>query len=150
MEADGALDVGELVFLPEPIRVAEVKAPSGTVITPGSEERNRSHQAFLFITSYRKRPLLRWPNALIDSLIEFEQQFRIFRFRHARMVERMIGNRTGTGGSPGVAYLDKTGTRYRIFGDLLEARNFLLAESRVPPLPDESVLGFRFSPEARR
>ena len=66
------------------------------------------------------------------------------------MVERMIGNRTGTGGSPGVAYLDKTGTRYRIFGDLLEARNFLLAESRVPPLPDESVLGFRFSPEARR
>jgi peptidoglycan hydrolase-like protein with peptidoglycan-binding domain len=37
MEADGALDLGELVFLSAPIRVAEVKAPAGTVINPGSE-----------------------------------------------------------------------------------------------------------------
>jgi peptidoglycan hydrolase-like protein with peptidoglycan-binding domain len=37
MDVDGSLDLGELVFLSEPIRVAEVKAPSGTVINPGSE-----------------------------------------------------------------------------------------------------------------
>jgi peptidoglycan hydrolase-like protein with peptidoglycan-binding domain len=37
MDVDGALDLGELVFLSAPIRVAEVKAPAGTVITPGSE-----------------------------------------------------------------------------------------------------------------
>lgn len=37
MQADGSLDVGEVVFLGAPIRVAEVKAPSGTVISPGSE-----------------------------------------------------------------------------------------------------------------
>ena len=37
MEADGSLELGELVFLGEPIRVADVKTPSGTVISPGSE-----------------------------------------------------------------------------------------------------------------
>ncbi|MSR74229.1 MAG: hypothetical protein EXS14_01995 [Planctomycetes bacterium] len=113
-------------------------------ILGGDAQRNRAHQAFLFIASYRHLPLLRWPSALLDSLIEFEQNFRLFRFRHARMVERMIGARTGTGGSPGIAYLDSTSNHYKIFGDLLEARNFTLATHRVPDLPDESVLGFRF------
>ena len=78
--------------------------------------------------------------------MEFEQGFRSFRFRHARMVERMIGLRTGSGGSPGVAYLDRTTLRYRIFGDLLEARSFLLSPERVPPLPRPADLGFRFDP----
>jgi tryptophan 2,3-dioxygenase len=110
----------------------------------GDEAQNRAHQAFIFIASYRDEPLLRWPSTLIDALIEFEECFRIFRFRHARMVERMIGSRTGTGGSPGVAYLDRTTSRYKIFGDLLEARNFLLASSRVPKLPDNRLLHFRF------
>jgi tryptophan 2,3-dioxygenase len=109
----------------------------------GTKERNKAHQAFLFIASYRHLPLLRWPAALLDTLIEFEQNFRMFRFRHARMVERMIGSRIGTGGSPGIAYLDSTASKYRVFGDLLEARNFTLASSQVPVLPDESLLRFK-------
>jgi tryptophan 2,3-dioxygenase len=107
------------------------------------ETTRRAHQAFLFITCYREAPLLRWPSLLLDALIEFEQGFRIFRFRHARMVERMIGARTGTGGSPGVAYLDHTTQRYRIFGDLLEARTFLLPVSALPALPRAGRFGFR-------
>lgn len=110
----------------------------------GDEATNRAHQSFLFIASYRRHALLRWPSALLDQLIEFEQNFRIFRFRHARMVERMIGRRTGSGGSAGVNYLDGTTQSYQIFGDLLEARNFLLAGSRVPPLPDPDRVAFRF------
>ncbi|MAG56885.1 MAG: hypothetical protein CMJ83_11380 [Planctomycetes bacterium] len=110
----------------------------------GDDPTNRAHQAFLFIASYGNEPLLRWPSALVDGLVEFEQCFRIFRFRHARMVERMIGTRTGSGGSPGVVYLDRTTAKYRIFGDLLEARNFLLAGDRVPPIPDDRLLHFRF------
>ncbi len=109
----------------------------------GTPARNRAHQAFVFIASYRTAPLLRWPSTLIDALIEFEQNFRIFRFRHARMVERMIGARIGTGGSPGVHYLDHTTSRYRIFGELLEARSFLLAHRRLPPLPHPSIFDFR-------
>ena len=40
------------------------------------------------------------------------------------MVERMIGRRSGTGGSPGVEYLDST-TRMRVFTDLWEVRTHL-------------------------
>jgi tryptophan 2,3-dioxygenase len=103
----------------------------------------KAHRAFMFITTYREEPLLRWPSVLLDRLVEFEQSFREFRFRHARMVERMIGSRTGTGGSPGLAYLEQT-TTYRIFGNLLEARNFLIARVRLPDVPKPDVLRFRF------
>ena len=63
-------------------------------------------------------PLLAWPREVLAALIELEQAFLIFRQRHARMVERVIGRRTGTGGSAGVDYLDKTALQYRIFRDL--------------------------------
>jgi len=126
------------------VRLSKQMEEAREYLQGGDEATNRAHQAFLFIASYRHEPLLRWPSALVDALIEFEQGFRIFRFRHARMVERMIGTRTGSGGSPGVAYLDRTTTSYRVFGDLLEARNFLLATDRIPPLPDDSILDFRF------
>jgi tryptophan 2,3-dioxygenase len=108
-----------------------------------SSEENQAHHAFMFIATYREEPLLRWPSVLLDRLIEFEQSFREFRFRHARMVERMIGSRTGTGGSPGLAYLEQT-TSYRIFGNLLEARNFLIARHYLADVPHPEVLRFRF------
>lgn len=37
MEVDGALDVGELRFLPEPVRVASITAPVGTPVDLGKE-----------------------------------------------------------------------------------------------------------------
>ncbi|HKZ42993.1 MAG TPA: tryptophan 2,3-dioxygenase family protein, partial [Candidatus Hodarchaeales archaeon] len=77
----------------------------------------RVRAGILFIESYRDLPLLAWPRELLDAVVELEQQFIVWRQRHSRMVERMIGRRVGTGGSSGVDYLDKTGT-YRIFTDL--------------------------------
>ncbi len=104
---------------------------------------NSAHRAFVFIATYRDEPLLRWPSVLLDRLVEFEQSFREFRFRHARMVERMIGLRVGTGGSPGLSYLEQT-ANYRIFGQLLEARNFLIARRYLKDVPRPEVLRFRF------
>lgn len=37
MEADGSLDMGEVVFLEAPVRVASVAAPVGSSLTPGAE-----------------------------------------------------------------------------------------------------------------
>ena len=54
----------------------------------------------------------------MDATVELEQAMVIWRQRHARMVERVIGRRTGTGGSAGVDYLDQTALRYRVFGDV--------------------------------
>ncbi|MHC4816779.1 MAG: tryptophan 2,3-dioxygenase family protein [Planctomycetota bacterium] len=101
------------------------------------------HGACLFIAAYREEPLLHWPNRLLDALLAFEELWRLWRFRHARMVERMIGLRVGTGGSPGVDYLDRTaGSRYRIFTVILESRSFLVARRLLPDLREKGRYGF--------
>ncbi|MHC4952921.1 MAG: tryptophan 2,3-dioxygenase family protein [Planctomycetota bacterium] len=106
-------------------------------------EHGRRNIACLFIHAYRDEPLLHWPNALLDGLLDFEEQLRIWRFRHARMVERMIGLRVGTGGSSGVDYLDSTaGSRYRLFTPILEARSFLLPGRMLPKLQHPERYGF--------
>ncbi len=45
---------------------------------------------------------------LLEDFIEFDERFLLWRGRHVRMVERMIGMKPGTGGSLGVNYLEKT------------------------------------------
>lgn len=108
-------------------------------------QRRRVRAAILFIESYRTLPLLAWPRLLLDSVVEVEQHFTLWRARHARMVERVIGKRPGTGGSDGVAYLDRT-AQYRIFKDLWEVRGFLLPEADLPPLPHKNFY-YRFPEE---
>jgi tryptophan 2,3-dioxygenase len=61
---------------------------------------------------------------LAESLIEYDEMFTLWRLRHVKMVERMIGSKTGTGGSEGAAYLTKT-TERRFFPELWELRNYL-------------------------
>jgi len=102
----------------------------------------RTRAALVFIESYRELPLLAWPRALLDAIVAMEQGFVVFRQRHARMVERMIGRRTGTGGSAGVDYLDQTALRYRVFPDLWAARTVLLERAAMPPLEHAEVYGF--------
>jgi len=90
--------------------------------------------ALVFIESHRELPRLSWPREVLDAVITLEQAMVIWRQRHARMVERMIGRRVGTGGSGGVDYLDQTALRYRIFDDLWAVRTILLRQSVVPDL----------------
>jgi tryptophan 2,3-dioxygenase len=61
---------------------------------------------------------------LAESLIEYDEAFSLWRLRHVKMVERMIGSKTGTGGSEGVAYLKKTVER-QFFPELWELRTYL-------------------------
>ena len=104
--------------------------------------RRRIRAAALFIESYRDLPLLSWPRLLLDLVVEAEEGLVLFRHRHARMVERTIGRRVGTGGSGGVDYLDQTG-KYRVFRDLWAVRTVLLPRSRVPALRAAELYGFR-------
>jgi len=103
---------------------------------------SRVRCALVFIESYRELPLLAWPREVIDGLTSFEQAFVIFRQRHARMVERMIGRRTGTGGSAGVDYLDTTALRYRVFRELWAVRTILVRAQDLPPLENPELYGF--------
>ena len=40
-----------------------------------------------------------------EELVDIEESFQTWRFRHLRTVERIIGNKRGTGGSSGVPFL---------------------------------------------
>jgi tryptophan 2,3-dioxygenase len=44
---------------------------------------------------------------LAEKLVDMETAFRTWRFRHVSTVERIIGFKTGTGGTAGVSYLRK-------------------------------------------
>ena len=71
----------------------------------------------------------------IDTIVEVEQLMVMFRHRHARSVERIIGRRVGTGGSSGVSYLDKT-TEMRIFTELSAVWTLLLPTRYLPDLKE--------------
>ena len=62
-------------------------------------------QAWLQV--YRK-PEANWDlYQLGEELMDLEDSFRVWRFRHATTVERLIGLKRGTGGTGGVGYLRK-------------------------------------------
>jgi tryptophan 2,3-dioxygenase len=42
---------------------------------------------------------------LAEKLVDIEDSFRVWRFRHVTTVERIIGFKRGTGGTGGVSYL---------------------------------------------
>jgi tryptophan 2,3-dioxygenase len=68
---------------------------------------------------------------LTESLIEYDEMFSMWRLRHVKMVERMIGSKTGTGGSEGAAYLKKTVER-TFFPELWELRSYLSKMTSSP------------------
>ncbi len=59
----------------------------------------------LLIDLYLDSPQLVY---LLELLLDLDQGFQDWRYRHVKMVERMIGQKYGTGGSPGVDYLRST------------------------------------------
>jgi len=75
----------------------------------------------LLIGVYRRDP----KNAeLCERLVDLDEGFQEWRYRHVRMVERTIGAKPGTGGSQGAAYL-RTTVGHNLFPDLWEIRGRL-------------------------
>ena len=66
-----------------------------------------------------------WPEYhMCEQLVDVEESFQLWRFRHMKTVERIIGHRRGTGGSSGVAFLKKA-LELEFFPELLEVRTEL-------------------------
>ena len=62
--------------------------------------------------------------ALCERLVDVEESFQLWRFRHLKSVERIIGHKRGTGGSSGVGFLERA-LAQRFFPELLEVRTQL-------------------------
>jgi tryptophan 2,3-dioxygenase len=61
---------------------------------------------------------------LAEKLVDLEDAFRQWRFRHATTVERVIGMKRGTGGTSGVDYLRRI-VQVELFPELWRARTEL-------------------------
>jgi tryptophan 2,3-dioxygenase len=61
---------------------------------------------------------------LAEKLVDIEDWFRQWRFRHLTTVERIIGSKRGTGGTAGASYLRKA-LETRLFPELWDVRTVL-------------------------
>ena len=59
-----------------------------------------------------------------EQLVDVEESFQLWRFRHMKTVERIIGHKRGTGGSSGVGFLKKA-LDLTFFPELLEVRTVI-------------------------
>ena len=99
------------VAIPEELKnrdVAEATAP------------NRQVQEGL-LHLYRTQPDV---SILLELMTDFDEGLQEWRYRHVKMVERTIGRKRGTGGSPGVEYLRESLFK-PIFPDLWAIRHEL-------------------------
>ncbi|MEC3980755.1 tryptophan 2,3-dioxygenase [Amycolatopsis sp. H20-H5] len=64
------------------------------------------------------------PSNVAEHLVDFDEGMQEWRYRHVKMVERTIGDKTGTGGSSGAAYL-RTTLFTPMFADLWAVRSRL-------------------------
>jgi tryptophan 2,3-dioxygenase len=68
----------------------------------------------------------RWWDAydMCEKLVDVEEQFQLWRFRHLKTVERIIGYKPGTGGSSGVAFLRRA-LEHSFFPELIDVRTVI-------------------------
>jgi tryptophan 2,3-dioxygenase len=61
---------------------------------------------------------------MCEKLVDVEESFQLWRFRHMKTVERIIGHKMGTGGSSGVSYL-KRALDNAFFPELIDVRTVI-------------------------
>ena len=89
----------------------------------------------LLINLYRDQPILHLPYQFLRSLVELDHKISAWRFRHVQMVEKMLGQKIGTGGSSGQGYLKQTVDKHKLFTDLANIATLMISRSYLPDLP---------------
>ncbi|MFU8831714.1 MAG: tryptophan 2,3-dioxygenase [Wenzhouxiangella sp.] len=99
--------------------------PADCVERDWSEAHQRNPELVpVFVRIYQNTDRYWSEYALCERLIDVEQSFQLWRFRHMKTVERVIGFKTGTGGSSGVDFL-KRALDLTFFPELLDVRTEL-------------------------
>ena len=101
----------------------------------------------LLINLYREQPILHLPYRFLRQLVEMDHKISLWRFRHVQMVEKMLGQKIGTGGSSGQGYLKQTVDKHRLFEDIANISTLMISRVYLPELPEDikSELGYNFS-----
>lgn len=91
----------------------------------------------LFILLYRDEPMLVLPYQMMNLMMDIDENFTAWRYRHALMAQRMLGTKIGTGGSSGHEYLKRAADNNRVFTDLFNLSTYLIPRSQLPKIPAE-------------
>jgi len=138
-------------------QVANLEATKATFLSLFKEEEHKKLQErgkrrlsqkatlnALFILLYRDEPLLHLPYRFLTCLMDIDENFTTWRYRHALMAQRMLGTKVGTGGSSGHHYLKMAAENNRVYEDLFNLSTFLIPRSELPKLPEELKRGLNF------
>jgi tryptophan 2,3-dioxygenase len=98
-----------------PVPAAHLTRDVTALITPSPEIQD------ILVDAYRQDAKTQ---SICERLVDLDEGFAEWRYRHVRMVERTIGVKPGTGGSSGAAYL-RTTLGQNLFPDLWEIRSRL-------------------------
>jgi len=100
----------------------------GMPVPPGRVERDWSqpyerHPAVVDVfKQIYENPKRYWAEYdMCEKLVDVEENFQLWRFRHVKTVERVIGFKRGTGGTAGVSFLRKT-LEVSLFPELIDVR----------------------------
>lgn len=93
----------------------------------------RSDDVVRLFRDVYERPEQHWDAyEMAEKLIDVEERFQLWRFRHMKTVHRIIGHKQGTGGSSGVTFLQRA-LELTFFPELWDVRTELRAPAgRVP------------------
>ena len=133
------IDGFDTVFFEKKNIDAEEPQSNNFVLSP------KAMRSALFIMLYRDFPVFQTSYQILDSLIEIDHQMAGWRHKHLVMVRRMIGMRTGTGGSSGAGYLEGALTKHNIFRDIEGLSTFLIERKKLPKLPEELIKKLSYS-----
>ena len=75
----------------------------------------------VFKTIYENREEYWDAYEMCEKLVDVEENFQLWRFRHVKTVERVIGFKRGTGGTAGVSFLRRT-LETALFPELIDVR----------------------------
>jgi tryptophan 2,3-dioxygenase len=96
--------------------------PASAIDRDWSEPHRRRDDLLPVFKAIYETPEADWESyEMCEELLDVEESFQLWRFRHMKTVERIIGHKRGTGGSSGVGFLRRA-LDLTFFPELLDVR----------------------------
>jgi tryptophan 2,3-dioxygenase len=96
--------------------------PASAVERDWAEPHRRREDLLPVFKAIYEAPEADWESyEMCEELVDVEESFQLWRFRHMKTVERIIGHKRGTGGSSGVGFLRRA-LDLTFFPELLDVR----------------------------
>ncbi|ANO50791.1 tryptophan 2,3-dioxygenase [Woeseia oceani] len=96
--------------------------PAAVLKRDFSQARNDHPDVVAVLREIYENPRDDWASyEMCEALMDMANNFQFWRFHHMKTVERIIGHKTGSGGSSGVSFLKKA-LEIELFAELIQVR----------------------------